>query len=302
MRDIKLLRRSVSVIFFVILLSSSCAAMASGEITVYTVNYPLKYFAERIGGEYVEVVFPAPPDVDPAYWMPDRKIISDYQRADLILLNGAYYAKWVEKVTLPKSRMVNTSRQFRGRYIKREHAVTHSHGAEGAHAHEDSAFTIWLDPELAARQAKEIERALSRKMPNNKSTFQKNLSSLEEDLMELDQEIKATTMKDQRKPLVASHPVYDYLARRYGLNVQSVRWEPDEMPSVVQWRELKELLQKHPAQWMIWEDEPMPELVERLKSMGVGSVVFDPCGNVPEQGDFFTIMQQNAENLKMVFK
>jgi len=44
------------------------------------------------------------------------------------------------------------------------------------------------------------------------------------------------------------------------------------------------------------------EQVERLKSMGVGSVVFDPCGNVPEQGDFFTVMQQNVENLKMVFK
>ena len=79
--------------------------MSSDKLTVYTVNYPLKYFAERIGGEYVEVVFPAPADVDPAYWLPDRETVSDYQKADIILLNGAHYAKWVEKVTLPGSRM-----------------------------------------------------------------------------------------------------------------------------------------------------------------------------------------------------
>ena len=33
---------------------------ASGTLSVYVVNYPLKYFAERIGGERVEVHFPAP--------------------------------------------------------------------------------------------------------------------------------------------------------------------------------------------------------------------------------------------------
>jgi ABC-type Zn uptake system ZnuABC Zn-binding protein ZnuA len=34
------------------------------EFTVYVVNYPLQYFAERIGGEHVTVVFPAPADVE----------------------------------------------------------------------------------------------------------------------------------------------------------------------------------------------------------------------------------------------
>ena len=31
-----------------------------GPLSVFVVNYPLQYFAERIGGEHVEVVFPAP--------------------------------------------------------------------------------------------------------------------------------------------------------------------------------------------------------------------------------------------------
>ena len=68
---------------------ASARSDTSGRLTVYVVNYPLKYFAERIGGDAVTVVFPAPADEDPAYWMPDAKTISDYQKADLILLNEA---------------------------------------------------------------------------------------------------------------------------------------------------------------------------------------------------------------------
>ena len=32
-----------------------------------------------------------------------------YQGADLILLNGATYAKWIDRVTLPASKLVDTS-------------------------------------------------------------------------------------------------------------------------------------------------------------------------------------------------
>ena len=58
-------------------------------LSVYTVNYPLQYLAERIGGELVEVTFLAPSDVDPAYWAPNPDEIASFQQADLILLNGA---------------------------------------------------------------------------------------------------------------------------------------------------------------------------------------------------------------------
>jgi zinc transport system substrate-binding protein len=71
------------------------------------VNYPLKYFAERIGGDHVRVEFPAPADVDPAYWNPALAGISAFQKADLILLNGAGYAKWIAKVSLPRSKIVD---------------------------------------------------------------------------------------------------------------------------------------------------------------------------------------------------
>jgi zinc transport system substrate-binding protein len=295
----------IALLFFTI--SIACVLLKPGEgsagerLNIYVVNYPLKYFAERIAGEHARVVFPAPADVDPAYWMPDAKTISDYQRADLILLNGANYAKWVNKVSLPRFRMVNTSAAFKDRYIEAAEILTHSHGAKGEHGHEAPAFTTWIDFSLAAEQAKAIAKVLSRKKPALKDTFQKNYQKLERELLKLDRDIKEIVSKEQSRVLVVSHPVYDYFARRYGLNMRSVHWEPDEIPTTAQMVELHTILKEHQAKWMIWEGEPAKEAVDRLQAVGMQSVVFDPCGNAPDQGDFMSVMRQNVENLKKVF-
>jgi len=272
------------------------------KLIIFVVNYPLKYFAERIAEDHAKVILPAPADEDPAYWMPDVKAISEYQKADLILLNGAGYAKWVSKVSLPRSRMINTSASFKDQYITTKEAVTHSHGTTGKHAHENVAFTTWLDFNLALKQAKAVAEALARKRPALQGTFKKNYVSLEKDLMELDSEMKALAATNQSEPLVASHPVYDYLARRYGLNIRSLHWEPEERPNEQQWIELRNMLKVHPAKWLIWEGAPLEETVGMLKARGIKSIVFDPCGNRPETGDFMSVMRQNLKNLKTVLK
>jgi len=297
--------QALSLLFLIIIavtLPSARNCMSAEPLNVYVVNYPLKYFAERIGGEQNNVVLPAPTGIDPAYWIPDIPTIGAYQQADLILINGAGYAKWVDKVSLPRSKVVDTSKKFKDRYITIEGAVTHSHGLEGEHAHEGIAFTTWLDFSLAAEQAKAITTALSRKRPDLKDAFQKNYQKLEQDLLKLDQDLKTLISKDPSKLLVVSHPVYDYFARRYGLNIKSVHWEPDEIPTNEQMIELNSILKEHPAQWMIWEGKPMKESAEKLKTIGVDSLVFDPCGNIPDQRDFLSVMRQNVENLKPVFK
>jgi len=276
-------------------------SMAAGPLSIYVVNYPLKYFAERIGGEHVNVEFPAPADGDPAYWTPDLSDIAAFQKADLILLNGAGYAKWVAKVSLPRSKIVNTSRQFKDRYITTKEALTHSHGAAGEHAHESLAFTIWLDFELAARQADAIATAMGRKRPELQKTFQNNYKALVADLKRLDQDIQAIVSRNPAKPLIVSHPVYDYFARRYRLNIVSVHWEPDQVPGDSQLTAFQGILKRQPAQWMIWEGEPVQTSVDKLRTLGVDSLVFDPCSNSPDQGDFITVMQRNVEDFRRAF-
>lgn len=297
----KALSRIAAILLLVIVFSVQ-PGTASEPLNVYVVNYPLKYFAERIGGEHVRVEFPVPADVDPAYWNPDLANIAAYQKADLILLNGAGYAGWVAKVSLPRSKMADTSKKFKDRYISTQGALTHSHGGAGQHAHEDLAFTTWLDLTLAARQAEAVALALGRKRPELRDTFQRGYNALAGELMDLDQRIQAIVSQKPSMPLIVSHPVYDYFARRYELNIENLHWEPDQIPDGEQWRALEAILARHPARWLIWEGRPVQASVDGLKSHGVDSIVYDPCGNVPDQGDFMTVMKQNVENLRKVYQ
>ena len=275
---------------------------AQKPLTVYAVNYPIKYFCERIGGEHVTVFLPVPEGVDPAFWKPEVADIAAYQQADLILLNGAGYAQWTRKVSLPGAKLVDTSKQFADQYIRMEGAVTHSHGAEGEHAHEDVAFTTWLDFRQASLQAEAIYQALCRLRPEGKVKFHRNFSGLQRNFVGLDQKLREMVTAKKDRPLLVSHPVYDYFARRYGLNIRSMHWEPDEMPAEAQWQSLQSILKDHAAQWMVWEAVPLPEIVSKLADMGVGVVVFNPGGNVPPDGDFIDLMQANIEDLARAFK
>ncbi len=292
----------------IISLTSSCgegeqesgvAARADDSVlTVYVVNYPLQYLAERIGGDLIRVEFPAPPDVDPAYWTPEAAVVVAYQDADVILLNGADYAAWVGMASLPASKMVNTSAGFEDGYIRIEDAMTHSHGLEGEHSHGETAFTTWLDPTLALMQAEAILAALVESAPEAEESFRAGLESLERDLMAIDEGVANALARRKAGLLLGSHPVYQYFARRYGLNMKSVHFEPDEFPDEGAWRELQGLLSEHPAQWMIWEAEPLPEITARLEELGVRSVVFEPCANAPDTGDYLSVMRRNVRNLE----
>jgi zinc transport system substrate-binding protein len=208
-----------------VLIGLVCPVSAESPLSIYVVNYPLKYFAERIGGSQVKVTLPVPADEDPVYWTPGITDIGAYQQADLILLNGAGYAKWVSKVSLPRSKTVDTSRGFKNQYITVKETMTHSHGAEGEHAHEGLAFTTWLDLSLAARQAEAIVEALTRKRPQLKEQFRANYWSLENDLLALHNRIKEIVPQSNTVPINFSHPVYDYFEKAYGLNGRPVHWD-----------------------------------------------------------------------------
>jgi len=268
---------------------------------VYTVNYPLAYFAERIAGGSVEVVFPVPPGVDPATWSPDAETIADYQQADLVLLNGAGYADWIQRATLSQSRLVDTSGALADRLIPVDDSLTHSHGPGGDHSHQGTAFTTWLDMELAVGQARAVFDALVRLRPENEPDYRERLHELEKDLGELDTRLKVVAERIGDQPMVFSHPVYQYLVRGYGLNGRSVHWESHEAPGDDQWRELFELLSNRNATWMIWEDEPLPDTVSRLEGMGIESLVFRPCGNRPIEGNFVSVMLDNVMALERAF-
>jgi len=298
MKDLCL--RNLLLAFLVLLMVLPSISKSADRLSVYTVNYPLQYFAERIGGERIDVHFPAPQDVDPAFWVPNVETVGAYQKADLIILNGANYAGWVGKVSLPRLRIVDTSSEFADRLITENEEVTHNHGPGGEHAHSRTAFTTWLDFNQAIQQAEAILKALQRKQPDDSIIFAENFTRLEQDLQALDTEMLSLAAKVTDGKLIASHPVYQYLARRYRLELSVMNWEPDEFPGQEQWQLFSQMLQQQPARSMLWEAKPAEKTAQKLSETGVSILVFAPCMNVPDEGDFLVVMQQNVENLKKI--
>lgn len=281
--------------------ASTAGTTPRAKPVILVANYPLKYFAQQIGGESIDVRFPAPANEDPAFWQPDDDAISQFQKADLILMNGASYSKWTDKVTLPASKIVDTSSSFQSTFIEEKGAITHSHGPGGEHSHNGIAFTTWIDFYQAIAQAKAVRAGISRVRPDDAKTIDANTERLAAEMGRLDNRMLAVGKRMNGQPVVASHPVFQYWARRYGINLKSVLWEPEEAPTDKQMEELKTLLATHKAKWMVWEGVPAKEGAEKIKTMGLQGVVFDPCANNPEKGDFLSIMKANVEGIENAF-
>lgn len=293
---------------------SSCAPVEDPPATqqelgaeafqVAVVNYPLAYMVERLAGTAVEVVFPTPPDVDPAFWWPGSDGVRLFQDADLILLSGAGYARWTKSASLPDSRTLDTSGSYVDSFVTRPSQVRHSHGPEGEHSHGELAFTTWLDPDLALQQAAAVRDALVERLPADAvaaAGIEDAYAELAADLEALAAAWEAAVGQSPERAVLFSHPVYAYFERRFDVAGRSLHWESDAVPDEEGWRELDGLVAETGARWLLWESEPLAEVVSQLAERGIQSVVFDPCASRPRDGDWLDAMQLNTLALERAF-
>jgi zinc transport system substrate-binding protein len=264
-------------------------------------NEPLRYFATRLGAAAIEVGFLAPAGEDPAFWQPDDAAITALQQADLILMNGATYSKWADNISLPQQRVVDTSAAFATHLIHTTEATTHSHGTGPEHSHAGTAFTTWLDFQQATQQAEAVAEALKKRLPQATMDIDQNMQALRQDLQQLDARWQAISQKIAAAPIVASHPIYQYWARRYQVNLRAVLWEPETVPDAAALAGLQTLLHSHPAKVMIWEGPPAAESVTKITALGLRSLMLTPCANRPQQGDWLHTMQENAARFEAAF-
>ena len=282
---------------------------AKGRDVVMTTFYPTYYFAKRIAMGKVGVECPLPGDEDAIFWKPSAEVIGSYQSAGLIVVNGASFEKWVDGASLPLSRVVNTARVFESEFVKFK-TTTHSHGAAGTHTHTGVDGHTWQDPNNAIRQAEQIMLGLARRWPEHEKTFREGYEGLQKDLKGLDERLKGVTAKMSGVVMLANHPAYNYLAKRYGWTVKNLDVSPDETLDEEQWKEVgKEAagLGKPGTRVMLFESEPQAATRERLlKEWGVEAVVWSPCESLPEEakkagGDYLSVMNENMNRLQDAF-
>lgn len=275
---------------------AATTAAAQDRPVVAAVSYPLAYFAERLGGEAVTVRFDAPEGADPAFWRPSLAQIGAIQQADVIALNGAGFADWTDRASLPRSRVVNTAAGFADALIATE-TVTHSHGDGGAHSHTGTASHTWLDFAQAATQAEALADAMQRRLPDLRDVVAANRAALAEDLAALDAAARDAVSSLRGTTVLTSHPRYQYLARAYGFDTRAMEWEAGAMPSEVEWQALADAQAETGARVLLWEAAPPEDAMERARALGLAPVVFAPLAARPTSGDFLSVMRAQIDAL-----
>ncbi len=267
---------------------------------VVAVNRPLEEFARRLGGDTVEVVCPVPGGVDPAKWRPRDEDVLAMQQADVVLLNGAQFSKWLNTVSLSDSLVVDTSRRFRDRYVVVEDFQVHRHGSEGEHSHPGTAPNTFLDPALALQQAEMVRNTLVALVPAEKESVESRFEPLAAELREIDEAYGEVLKDAPSTPVFASHPFCAYVARRANWEVVHLHWQPDEDPGPAKWEQLEEKLIDHPAKWMLFAEQPLPETEARLAELGIAVAVIDPASTLPVDGGFPDVLRANLETARKV--
>lgn len=276
---------------------AAAPAVSQGRTVVAVDSYPLAYFAERLGGDAIDVLFPVPEGRDPAFWRPSITEISEIQAADIVLLNGAGFAAWTTKTSLPRSRVLDTSRQFSDRYMPTG-SITHSHGAEGEHSHIGTASFTWLDLEQAELQAEAVASALKRRLPEASGDIDMRMEALRVDLARMHEAAGALAALAEGRDVIVSRPRYQYLARAYGLSTIDLQWDAGAMPDNAQWRELKDIVGAADAPIFIWEAEPPEAARKEMAELGLADTVFPSLAQRPADGDFIAAFTEAITGLK----
>ncbi len=252
---------------------------SEGPPVVATTTAILFEIASRLGGDDVRVVAPIPMGQDPAWWKPSGEEIAAFQRADLVLANGARYERWLDRANLPRSRLVKTTALVREPLLKVKDASVHSHGPGGAHSHEGIDGHTFVDPTLLRDQAEAARRALKALVPAAAGAIDERHAALDKDLSALADALAAIERPAEGEAIVASHPVYGYLARRLGWSLVNLDWVPDVVPDGDALAEAERRLAGRRPRAILWPSPPRADVQAKVAERFDAPAVVFPIGD-----------------------
>ena len=295
-------------LLFLFLFLAACGGGASGggldsiepDDVVRTTAYPVHFLTERLAGSEIEVELVLPADEDPIFWQPPREALAALQGSRLIVTNGADFERWMRSASLPRTRVVRSADGFDDRHLTFQD-TTHSHGPTGEHSHEGTDGHTWMDPRNAEDQALAIAAALAEAFPERADAVKSRMVELRGELRELDRRYAELAPQLAAVQLIASHPAYDYIADRYGLEITNLDLDPSAELDEAALDSVVAAQDGERTNILLWESAPLSQTASRLADeLGVRSIVFSPAEGAPEAGgpDYLAIMHANLDRLR----
>lgn len=236
------IRPLVLLLLFVPFLNGCASKPESEKMQVVASIEPLAWFAERIGGDRVAVSVMVPAGGNPHTYEPTPQQMARVSHAALFVKAGSgveFELDWMQRlVDLNKSMAVcNASKGV----TLLPMSQTEQDAADASEGHQRGTLDphFWLSPQNARLIAKNVERSLVALDPDHQGEYARNRSRVDEELQQLDEQIRKRLAGLQNRSFLVFHPAWGYFAREYGLEQIAAEQEgktltPRQMEEVIQ--------------------------------------------------------------------
>lgn len=279
------------------------------QLTLYTTVFPLQYFAERIGGKYVNVDTIYPPGADEHTFEPSQKDMMELADSDLFFYIGLGLEGFVEsaKKTLKNENVTLVATADNLDLAEEEH-----HEEEGEHHEEESDEEhvhdvnphVWLDPLYSKEMALVMRDALIKKMPEKKALFEENFQQLATELEALNREYEETISTAKHKQMIVTHAAFGYWEQRYGIEQISISGlSTSNEPSQRELEKIISLADQEGLQYILFEQNVQSKLAEIVqkeigaRALPIHNLAILTKENISDNETYFSLMKQNLESL-----
>lgn len=275
--------------------TTACRSPREHEHTVVTGFYPLYFIAEQVAGRYNKIVDLTPPGVEPhEYELTVRQV------AEIDLANVGFYEHGVAPSI--DQAMANDSPTHALDVTSVVPLAAPVAGSGVEHTSDDKDPHFWQDPSLMARATTAFADTMAQADPPHAAYYRARARSLVRDLTDLDAAYRTTLASCRIRTIVVSHDAFEYLARRYHVDVVPIAGlEPDAEPSLQRLHDLQGLIRARGVTTVFFETLASPDLAEALAGdLHLRTAVLDPIEGLTSadaDATYLTLMRQNLAAL-----
>ena len=304
--------------------SSGDSSSKDGSLTVMASFYPLKYLAEKVGGEHVSVTSLTPDGAEPHDLELSPKMVDSLSSADAVIYLAGFQSAVDEAIEqqAPKTVIdVSSAAELVEAGSDANHPAeeesteetqsgetdAHDHDHEGHdhaghdHHHDMSADPhFWLDPIRMAKAATLVGDKLAEADSAHADTYKANAKALAEELTTLGDTLVAKTSTCKVKTFVTAHTAFGYLADRTGLTQVGISGlDPESSPSPARLAEIAQIAKDQGVTTIFTEALIDPKVAQTLADdLGITTAVLDPIESQTDASkDYAATMNSNIDAL-----
>ena len=205
------------------------SAATSARVDLFVSVIPLKYFAERVGGEHVEVGVMVQPGHSPVTYEPTPRQMAALSVADAYIRIGVPFESfWMEHIreANPGLEIIDARAGIDSSLMAISSLSPEGYEKDNARQNEDPH--IWLDPALAGEIVKTIRNYLIHADKANSEVYRRNTEQFLKELEQLDIRIRHIFSSVNNRRFLVFHPAWGHFAGAYGLEQLVVEHEGKE--------------------------------------------------------------------------